>query len=212
MNKAEIEFEAQLLLESGNREIDNLKTQRFFERVIQQDTLSVTAVFVGLSILVAISLVSAQHIAGADAPRFWGHGLIALGLAQSALIVGATLKLHSDLKQSKSVMARIARKRAGPQSSAVTDANKAMPAQSYRQPDCLSVESNGQLDGRQYVKFLDGTVEIATMLGRRRFSSLDMAKEFVGVKSSAFAAVAATAWQMKANTSDSVDLTTTAVH
>lgn len=41
------------------------------------------------------------------------------------------------------------------------------------------VVERGRLKDRAYVLYLDGTVEVETMLGRRIFSSLRDAQEFI---------------------------------
>ena len=38
----------------------------------------------------------------------------------------------------------------------------------------------GQLAGREYLEYHDGSIEIDTLVGRRRFISIDAAREFVG--------------------------------
>jgi hypothetical protein len=38
----------------------------------------------------------------------------------------------------------------------------------------------GKLAGREFLQFDDGSIEINTLVGRRRFVSLDAAREFVG--------------------------------
>jgi hypothetical protein len=38
----------------------------------------------------------------------------------------------------------------------------------------------GTLAGREFLEFHDGSIEIDTLVGRRRFVSVDAAREFVG--------------------------------
>jgi hypothetical protein len=47
------------------------------------------------------------------------------------------------------------------------------------QPQKKMVVERGRLKDRAYVLYLDGTVEVETMLGRRIFSSLRDAQEFI---------------------------------
>jgi hypothetical protein len=42
------------------------------------------------------------------------------------------------------------------------------------------IVSRGEISGREYVVFSDGTVGVETLLGRRRFRSLGDAREFIG--------------------------------
>ncbi len=38
----------------------------------------------------------------------------------------------------------------------------------------------GKLAGREFLEYEDGSIEIDTLVGRRRFVSIDAAEEFVG--------------------------------
>lgn len=42
------------------------------------------------------------------------------------------------------------------------------------------IVSRGEISGREYVLFADGTVGVETLLGRRRFRTLGDAREFIG--------------------------------
>lgn len=43
------------------------------------------------------------------------------------------------------------------------------------------IVSRGEISGREYVLFADGTVGVETLIGRRRFRTLSDARQFIGV-------------------------------
>lgn len=48
------------------------------------------------------------------------------------------------------------------------------------QPEPVRIAERGRLHGRPYIAFSDGSAEVETLLGRRRFASLAEARDFVG--------------------------------
>lgn len=46
----------------------------------------------------------------------------------------------------------------------------------------LQVLSRGEIDGRAYAVFMDGSIEIETIFGPRWFASVDLAHEFIGYR------------------------------
>ncbi|MBN9571403.1 MAG: hypothetical protein J0H30_10240, partial [Alphaproteobacteria bacterium] len=106
--------------------------------------------------------------------------LMALTLAQSILIGAIAMKVLPMI-EGKGLSVRIAfpdsarrqplleRKQIAPEQSAP------LPPPAPRPPFI-----GGKLAGREYMEFDDGTIEIDTLIGRRRFISIDAAREFVG--------------------------------
>ncbi len=54
------------------------------------------------------------------------------------------------------------------------------PAPTVRKKPAANVVQRGRLKDRPYVLFGDGTIEVETLLGLRRFTSFKEAREFVG--------------------------------
>jgi hypothetical protein len=54
------------------------------------------------------------------------------------------------------------------------------PAPTMRKKPAANVVQRGRLKDRPYVLFGDGTIEVETLLGLRRFTSFKEAREFVG--------------------------------
>jgi hypothetical protein len=56
------------------------------------------------------------------------------------------------------------------------------PARAAPQPATAQSEivERGRFDGRAYLRYRDGSVEIETLLGVRRFSSMEEVEEFIG--------------------------------
>jgi hypothetical protein len=57
-----------------------------------------------------------------------------------------------------------------------------MPARAPAEPEAPAndITERGRLNGRAYLRYRDGSVEIETLLGVRRFASVEEAEEFVG--------------------------------
>jgi hypothetical protein len=54
------------------------------------------------------------------------------------------------------------------------------PLSPVKVPERPALVGHGVIEGRDYSEYADGSVEISTMLGRRRFATLAAAREFVG--------------------------------
>lgn len=138
------------------------------------------AVLAGLVIVSAAIFVAGYSALLSDTPAVWIHRLMALTLAQSILIGAIAMKVLPMI-EGKGLSVRIAfpdsarrqplleRKQIAPEQSAP------LPPPAPRPPFI-----GGKLAGREYMEFDDGTIEIDTLIGRRRFISIDAAREFVG--------------------------------
>src|SRR6185312_10085411 len=111
----------------------------------------------------------------------WIHRLMALTVAQSILIAAVAMKLL-PLIERQNITVRIAS----------FFPNRQMPLLEHREmpqeqppplPRALPPKQpviGGKLAGREFLEFGDGSIEIDTLVGRRRFVSVDAAREFVG--------------------------------
>lgn len=117
----------------------------------------------------------------ADAPEIWIHRLMALAIVQSILIGAITMKLLPIIERRSSFI-RIGATASG--SNAVAPPRMNAPLRIDPVPPPLPAPplpiAGGQLAGRDFLEHHDGSIEIDTLVGRRRFVSLDAAREFVG--------------------------------
>lgn len=135
-------------------------------------------ILLGISVFTSVVFVTGLMPGTADAPRLWTHAFIALTLAQFAMLAGATLKINSrrDAKDSTNSDAMLARAMAN-----VDAREKDEPFGNDVRPSLPPVAlAAGSLGEKTYIAFSDGSIEIDTMLGRRRFADLSAAREFVG--------------------------------
>lgn len=143
-----------------------------------KDRIGNLGMFLGASVFTSVVFVAGLMPGTVDAPRLWTHAFIALTLAQFAMLAGATLKATSrradrtdrieDDKLSRAIAnVELSESLAGE----TVDIRPSLP------PIALS---SGLLSGKTYVAFSDGSIEVDTMLGRRRFPDMNAAREFVG--------------------------------
>lgn len=138
------------------------------------------SVFAGLGIISACVFVTGYSALLSDTPAIWIHRLMALTVAQSIIIAAVAMKLL-PLIERRRLSVSIA-STAGRRSEALLDQRNfapeslaPIPAPAPRKPVI-----GGKLAGREFLEFDDGSVEINTLVGRRRFVSLEAAREFVG--------------------------------
>lgn len=135
-------------------------------------------IFLGISVFTSVVFVAGLMPGTVDAPQLWTHAFIALTLAQFAMLAGATLKVSSRRKDVAADMgdAMLARAMAN-----VDASEKASAFDNDSRPSLPPIAlASGSLGEKTYIAFSDGSVEIDTMLGRRRFADLSAAREFVG--------------------------------
>jgi hypothetical protein len=139
------------------------------------------SVFGGLGILSFGIFVIGYSALRADSPEIWIHRLMALALLQSVLIGAATMKLLPIIERRRWLI-RIGAEIEQPKT--IQPARKMADARVDRMPPPLPEPPKpmigGQLAGREFLEYGDGSIEIDTMVGRRRFASLEAAREFVG--------------------------------
>lgn len=143
-----------------------------------KDKIGNLGIFLGISVFTSVVFVAGLMPGTVDAPQLWTHAFIALTLAQFAMLAGATLKVSSrrhdpdDAAGDETLARAMANVDASENASSLSnDARPSLP------PVALA---SGILGEKTYVAFSDGSIEIDTMLGRRRFADLSAAREFVG--------------------------------
>lgn len=155
----------------GNASMDDYGNYGVPRSVRRRERLAELSIFVGLCLMFAVLFVATSI---SDARQAWSDGLLTLLIAQSAILTGTALKFYWTLEGNRKSLLRFVRSTGHLQTGTKVDD---LPQTSAR----TSVPENiGELAGRQYIAFPDGSVEIDTLLGRRRFSSIDAAREFVG--------------------------------
>jgi len=139
------------------------------------------SVFAGLGIISAVVFVTGYSALMSDTPAIWIHRLMALTVAQSILIAAVAMKLlplierrHFTVRIASPFSARqmpLLEKREMPE-----ERSEPLPPPLPQRAPVIG----GKLAGRDFLEFNDGSIEIDTLVGRRRFVSLDAAREFVG--------------------------------
>jgi len=138
------------------------------------------AVLAMLGIISAVVFIAGYSALLSDTPAVWIHRLMALTVAQSIIIAAIAMKVLPMI-EGKGLSVRIAAGAFRPQKAlldqrgALSEQPAPLPPPAPRKPFI-----GGKLAGREYVQFDDGSIEIDTLIGRRRFISIDAAREFVG--------------------------------
>jgi hypothetical protein len=144
----------------------------------RRHAIAIIAILLGVSLMAAVTFVAGTGALFSEAPAPWTHGLLALIVAQSAIMAGAGLKLFNAIESSQQSLQKAARSatRLKAQTLPVsTDPVTALPFQSG-----LEMRTRrGRIGDRDFVQYADGSLEIDTRLGRRRFGSLEAAEEFL---------------------------------
>lgn len=142
------------------------------------ERLAEVSIFSGLCLMAAVLFVATSSSL-MDDRQAWNDGLIALIVAQSAILGGAGLKIYWLMEGNRKVLLRFARS-TGHLHTGVRVDTASPPPLPFAPAPSLSIQETAHLAGRKYIMFSDGSIEIDTLLGRRRFTSLDAAREFVG--------------------------------
>ena len=143
-----------------------------------RDRLANVGIFLGISLLTSVVIVTQWTPTGVEPSRLWVHTVVAIALAQLVIISGVSFKA-SERSRGQSEKRRSARyvkpgRRIEPQ------LVRPLPPAPVVEKVEITPASTGSLNGKNYVLFTDGSCEIDTMFGRRRFEDLDAAREFVG--------------------------------
>jgi len=135
----------------------------------------------GLGILSLGILVIGCSALRSESPEIWIHRLMALALLQSILIGAVAMKILPIIERRRTLI-RIGGRVGHLLTS--SPSQKTAETRIERVPPPLPAPPmpviGGHLAGREFLEYNDGSIEIDTMVGRRRFVSLDAAREFVG--------------------------------
>lgn len=147
----------------------------------QRGGMAAFAIFAGLGFLSVLIFAIGYSALLSDEPEIWIHRLMALAVMQSILIAAVTMKLAPIIERRGS-MIRIGQQLNFWQAAAVDARRPALPAATVPPPlpEPRKPVIGGKLAGREYLEYDDGSIEIDTLVGRRRFASLAAAREFVG--------------------------------
>jgi len=132
-------------------------------------------IFMAISVFTSVVFVAGLLPGNVDQPQMWTHAFIALTIAQFAMLAGATLKASS--RQVRPIRDADIPAR---QSSGDIEIGEMAAAAEERLPLPVVALSSGLMGDRAYIAFSDGSIEVDTMLGRRRFPDFQAAREFVG--------------------------------
>jgi hypothetical protein len=148
-------------------------------QLTDREHLSVAGILAGVSLMSAVTFVAGIDAMSYGAPEAWSHGLLALSIGEIAVVGGSTLKFHKRIENNRRMLLALTRSSARGSPVSPRKAVESTPSR------VISVATNdglahGSLAGREYVSFADGSIEIDTRLGRRRFVSIEAAREFVG--------------------------------
>ncbi|MBN9247377.1 hypothetical protein [Hyphomicrobium sp.] len=145
----------------------------------QRGGIAAFAVFAGLGMLSVLIFVIGYSATLSDEPMIWIHRLMALAVMQSIFIAAVTMRLIPVIERRRSLI-RIGPSlgfRQTPDQDVSTRSAVPMPPPL---PEPRKPVVGGKLAGREFLEYEDGSIEIDTLIGRRRFASLAAAREFVG--------------------------------
>jgi hypothetical protein len=165
--------------EFGARTRQNAGVNVDDKRPARSDGVTAFSVFAGLGIISAVIFATGYSALLSETPAIWIHRLMALTVAQSIIIAGVALKLLPLIERQR-FSVRIFPAFSAPGMRLLEEpatVNEPMPAPP-RLPRKPVV--GGKLAGREFLEHEDGSIEIDTLVGRRRFVSLEAAREFVG--------------------------------
>lgn len=145
--------------------------------VQQRGGIAAFAVFAGLGLLSMLIFIIGYSALLSNEPVVWIHRLMALAVLQSVLIGAVTMKLIPIIERRRTSV------RIGSQfdfGQTDQDNSRTAAAMPPPVPEPRKPIIGGKLAGREFLEYEDGSIEIDTLVGRRRFASLAAAKEFVG--------------------------------
>jgi hypothetical protein len=139
-------------------------------------------IFAGLGIISLVIFATGYSALMSDTPAVWIHRLMALTVAQSILIAGVAMKLFPHIDRSRFTVRILSETVSSRRSLLEKPVNAQGAARAVPPPLPMPRPPvvGGRLAGREFLEYDDGSIEIDTLVGRRRFVSLDAAKEFVG--------------------------------
>jgi hypothetical protein len=158
------------------------RTNSNAKRVPGYSKVGALAVLAGLAAVSTAVFALGYSALLSDTPAVWIHRLMALAVAQSILIAGVAMKLLPVIER-RGLSVRIDA-RPGVHRLVSLDPSTGKEASLGPPPPPLPEPRKpvigGVLAGREYLIHGDGSIEIDTLVGRRRFVSIEAAREFVG--------------------------------
>lgn len=150
----------------------------------QRGGIAAFTIFGGLGFLSVLIFAIGYSALLSDEPEIWIHRLMALAVMQSILIAAVTMKLVPIIERRGSLI-RIGQQLNFWQTPGIDESRKSareLPAAPVPPPlpEPRKPVVGGKLAGREFLEYEDGSIEIDTLVGRRRFASLEAAREFVG--------------------------------
>jgi len=162
------------------RDSDHAYADRDTRRPVARGGVAAFSIFAGLGIMSAVIFVTGYSALMSDTPAIWIHRLMALTMAQSILIGGIAMKLLPCIERGRFSVRIVTDARSGRMPSLGRPARRAEPDAAAQQEPPRTPVVGGKLAGREFLVHADGSLEIDTLVGRRRFVSIDAAREFVG--------------------------------
>ncbi|HVX35179.1 MAG TPA: hypothetical protein VHC71_03060 [Hyphomicrobium sp.] len=162
------------------RHVDEARADILASRPAKPSSVTALSVLAGLGIISAIVFVTGYSALLSDTPAVWIHRLMALTVAQSILIAAVAMKLL-PLIERRRYSVRIGSS-VGDRQNPLLERREMAPEEPapLPAPPPKKPVIGGTLAGREFMEYDDGSIEIDTLVGRRRFVSLDAAREFVG--------------------------------
>lgn len=131
----------------------------------------------GWGILAAYPLILPAGGSGSSQAGSQGLSPFILGLSSSAIQSGFAIAILGALENAIGALDRLVGTIVQLRLNTVTKpGQQPQPAA----PPPVEVVARGDLNGRAYLLYSDGSVVVETLLGRRRFRSLAEAREFIG--------------------------------
>ncbi len=181
MNSRSVDLQLDMLLGSARQLTEAMAPHAKMwgvARVPKRRALASMAILLGMSLMVAVVFVAIMSGIWNSAPAQWTHALLALIVAQSAIMVGVGIRSSMVAEARQQELIRAARAQARLKAETVMPTTPPpLPVRALA--DRLTLIGRGEIGGRPYVQLGDGSYEVETLLGRRRFGSLDAAEEFL---------------------------------
>lgn len=156
----------------------------------RRHAIAIVSILLGVALMAAVTFVAGTGLLFSETPAPWTHGLLALIVAQSAIMAGAGLKLFNAIEGGQQAQTRAARPATRLKAQSLAVSAGTMPALTL-QSGLEARPRRGRIGDRDFVQYADGSLDIETRLGRRRFGSVEAAEEFLLGKSSTTAERAA---------------------
>jgi len=165
------------VFEGGRRQLRRTRTSELLS-----NTLLVGGLLTGFALMGAVTGMLHRSGTATLASKLWLCGTFVLIAAQGLIAIGLTLKSTSAAAQNKRIINGFLQVQSRSAAALeVRGAGHALPP--APQPVALAAPVapvGGRIGDRKFIRHPDSTIDVETLLGRRRFISLEAAQEFVG--------------------------------